>query len=713
VPVPYPDQNGENNSHPFASSPLPKPQGWSRRARTLTAIAVIAVLVASLVGASWLIFGGFAADSFAGPIWTVKREKLVLTIVERGALESVENSDIYCKVKAGSKSSMAASTIKWVIEDGTQVRRGQKLLELDASAFEENLREQNIKVDKAKADWIKKDEDLQIVKNQNHSDIQKAIVDIELARLELEKYTGLPTPKYEEGKFQQTVQTILKNMEESSDVASHSRMDGEYHQLLQDILGKREIAKSELEMWRDRAAWSKRMNLRGFYSDAQARADQARLESSEHGVKNIENQKILLERFTKVKNVTDLVSKWVEANRALGRVEFQAKSKETTAEAERHSTKSIYLQGEEQRDEIMAEIKKCTVYSPQDGLVVYNVTDQSWRSSSSQQVVAQGEAVKEGQKLMRIPDLSRMQVEAKVHEAMVSRLRGELLRPTGFTDALRAANLVGLDPTVWLTAQAAISELKDNFRDKDYEQVYPGQRATIRVDAYPNKILKGHVRSVATVKSGGDFMSSDVTVYKTIVVIDDPVENLKPGMNAEVNIFADETTEPVLTVPIQSVLGNITMGAKRKVYVLSDGQPQERDIIVGMSNATHVEVRDGLTEGEKVVINPGPLVRDKTGMKPGVPSARRGQEDGDGGGGGGKKAGKGKGGKGGGFAPKGFGPKDGFPGGPGDFKDGRPGFDGPPPGRGAVERPNFQSAGKGSRPPFAAKNGDGGDGRAD
>src|SRR5207244_2851539 len=121
-----------------------------------------------------------------------------------------------------------------------------------------------------------------------------------------------------------------------------------------------------------------------------------------------------------------------------------------------------------------------------------------------------------------------------------------------------------------------------------------------------------------------DWMSSDVKVYQTMVSIDDTVMDLKPGMSAEVTILAEETTEPVLTVPIQAVAGSIGMGTKRKCFVVVDGQPRERDIELGRSNDKMVEVKAGLQEGDRVVLNPRPLLGEKSGMKTGTPATRRG-----------------------------------------------------------------------------------------
>ena len=159
---------------------------------------------------------------------------------------------------------------------------------------------------------------------------------------------------------------------------------------------------------------------------------------------------------------------------------------------------------------------------------------------------------------------------------------------------------------------------------------FPGQEAKIRVDAHPGKTYRGRVKMVATVPSQADFLSSDVKLYQTMVSIDDldpRMDKLKPGMSAEVTIKADEIKTPVLVIPIQSVVGNVAMGADRKCYVLDGkGVPQERDIKLGKSNDINVEVKSGLEEGETVVLNPRSLLPENSGMKTGTPGTRKGAE---------------------------------------------------------------------------------------
>src|SRR5262249_9644355 len=177
---------------------------------------------------------------------------------------------------------------------------------------------------------------------------------------------------------------------------------------------------------------------------------------------------------------------------------------------------------------IQGEIVKCIVKAPQDGLVVYYVPEQVRGGGGMQQsIVAQGEPVREGQKMMQIPDLDHMLVNVRVPEAFVSHLHSE-------------------DPD-----------------DKSSWQL-----AQIKIDAFSNRILRGHVKLVDTVASQQDWFAADVKVYKTIVAIDQSLDGLKPGMSAEVTLFAEESPTPVLVVPIQSVVGTISMRAKRKCFVV-------------------------------------------------------------------------------------------------------------------------------------------------
>ncbi|HEX4590373.1 MAG TPA: hypothetical protein VH120_10620 [Gemmataceae bacterium] len=467
-----------------------------------------------------------------------------------------------------------------MIDDGAQVKAGDLLMEIDDSPLQDTLKAEKILLDQAKAAWVAADENYKIQASQNESDIKTAEVNLELKRIDLKNY-----------------------------------LEGAFPADLKVKLGAVKVAESNLEQQRDRAAWAQRMVKKGYQTVSQAQAEQSKLESCELDLgKAKEDLRVLTDPVfgTKKFTETDKGNQVAEAQRALDRVKLQAKAKEIQADSDRQAKRSVYLQEQDKYDDIEDQIRKCIINSPQDGMVVYYVSDQSrYGSGSSQSIIAQGEPVKEGQKLMRIPDLRHMLVNTKIHEAMVRRIRGELWRPTGFVDALRAGLCVNPDSISRMMNLFAMPEIRERFRDHELEKIADGMRATIRVDAFPERPLTGHVKTVGTVASQQDWMSADVKVYQTMISIDESLEGLKPGMSAEVTIHVESAGEHVLTVPIQAIVGGAEMGRMRKVYVITPEGPQQRDISIGLSNETVVEVKDGLKEGDEVVLNPKSLLGDK------------------------------------------------------------------------------------------------------
>jgi multidrug efflux pump subunit AcrA (membrane-fusion protein) len=531
-------------------------------------------------GAAWYLVSGLRVARTDLITHTVKRENLTVTIVERGALESADNRDIFCRVKARGQGSTVATTIRWLIEDGSQVERGQLLIELDDSGLEDQLKTQTILVNQREAEANQAAHEYEIVLSQNFSDIEFAKTQVTLAEIALKKYE-----------------------------------EGDYLYRERDILGRLSVAESDQEMWRDRVAWSERMLKRGFISANTAQAEKSKQENAIISLKRVVDELRVLQEYEKRQMLTDLQSKLDEAKRNLDRVKHQAEGKRQKAHIDLLTKEVVHRKELERLRDIEDEMRKCKVYAPQDGMVVYFQSEQSrFGSGSRQSIVAQGEPVNEGQKLMRIPDLSQMQVNVKVHEAMVARVRGERRESTGFGEGVYGALMTPLDLLTRVAGMSTFAELRDRFKDKDKRMVYPGQQARIKVDAFPNRIFQGHVRTVATVPSQTDYYSTDVKVYPTIVSIDEKIEGLglKPGMSAEVTILAGNKLENVLTAPVQAILGSAAMGKFRTCYVLTPDGPVEREIEVGLSNEKMVEIKAGLKEGDEVIVNPRVLLKDKS-----------------------------------------------------------------------------------------------------
>jgi multidrug resistance efflux pump len=525
-----------------ASARLPRARPARPRYR-LAIVTASGLAVLILAAGVWSPGRLLGTARFSGPTWTVRKEKLKVSIIERGTLESARNGDIVCTVRSGTKGSTIATTIKWIIEPGVRVAKGDKLVELDSSGFVEQLKDQRIKVAQAKASWITANEAYQIQESQNESDIEAARNTLDLAVIDLEKYEK-----------------------------------AEFLQALENIDGRIEIARADAELARTRAGWSDLMDQKGYQSHAQTKADKLRAEAAIITLKGLETERRVLVEYTRRRTIQDLNAKLLEARRALDRARSQAKAKLVQADADRMAKDSIYKQELSRMEEIEAEIAKCVIVAPQDGLVVYYVSDQARSGGGAQQsIVAQGEPVREGQKIMQIPDLSQMVVNVRVHEAMISTLHNEA------------------DP--------------GNRRT--------WQLAQIRIDAVPNRVFPGHVKSIDTIASQQDWFASDVKLYKTVVSIDEPVDRLRPGMSAEVTINAEESPTEVMVVPVHAIVGSVSLGERPHCFVVrADGQLERRDLVLGMSNPQVVEIKSGLEVGEKVVVNPASVTAQRDGEGP-------------------------------------------------------------------------------------------------
>lgn len=105
--------------------------------------------------------GGIAAYRLVAPsadlgasgplLQTVSRGPFDHIVLEQGEVESSSNIDVLCEVKTRGG---AGTPILWVIDEGTYVKKGDKLVELDSSALETELQAQRILVASAEATVI-------------------------------------------------------------------------------------------------------------------------------------------------------------------------------------------------------------------------------------------------------------------------------------------------------------------------------------------------------------------------------------------------------------------------------------------------------------------------------------------------------------------------------------------------------------------------------
>lgn len=129
----------------------------------------------------------------------------------------------------------------------------------------------------------------------------------------------------------------------------------------------------------------------------------------------------------------------------------------------------------------------------------------------------------------------------------------------------------------------------------DVPKITIGDKATVTLDAYPDKTFTGIVVSIDTVGS----VTSGVTTYPTVIKLDTDTTTILPNMAVSANIITARKND-ILMVPISAVQQN-TDGSYY-VQVMKNNKVNEIVVETGLSSDTQTEIISGLSEGDVVVI---------------------------------------------------------------------------------------------------------------
>ena len=153
--------------------------------------------------------------------------------------------------------------------------------------------------------------------------------------------------------------------------------------------------------------------------------------------------------------------------------------------------------------------------------------------------------------------------------------------------------LSATSPAIYLIDPSEI-KLSGVIDEMDVSKVKLGQEATITLDALPDKEVKGRVTFVSPASTA----QAGVVFYKTTITLENPDEELKDGMSANAEIVIEEH-DGVLLIPNRAVQGSLE---KPWVEVVTEGQVEERQVSIGLSDGRYTEILSGLEEGEEVVL---------------------------------------------------------------------------------------------------------------
>lgn len=435
--------------------------------------------------------------------FTVQRRTIEDRVVERGTVESQKTVYGKCEVPGRNK-------ITFIVPEGTDVKKGECVAKFETTEIDKDIKEKEVEINEAKGKHEEAIQLLSIKEDENATNIAAAKLAFDIAEIDL--------IKYEKGDFESEKADLNRAIKE---------------------------AEAELEKIRDEKNNIELLVKKGYRTPQQLVEYQLREQNFEFAVERDKQKLKVLVTYDREKKLIEYRGKVEETKLKYERAKKTAKAETAKAEAAVANAEAGVKILEEQLDQLEKLREKCTLIAEQDGTVAY--ANERWYDPSER--IREGTEMYSGRNVYYLPDMTRMQVKANVHESVV-------------------------------------------------DKITKGQKVDIRLDAFSDRKLSGTVSKVAGMAASS---YSSVQNYETIIVIDELPNELaiKPGMTAAVDILVG-TYEDVVSVPIGAITEHFEQSY---VYTMAAGKSERRPVKIGRTTHSFVEVVAGLEEGELVALD--------------------------------------------------------------------------------------------------------------
>ena len=167
---------------------------------------------------------------------------------------------------------------------------------------------------------------------------------------------------------------------------------------------------------------------------------------------------------------------------------------------------------------------------------------------------------------------------------------------TGIVTALDIRHGMYIVPQSTLLSLADLSKvwLLVDVVESQADWVEVGQVAELRLPHRPDQVYRGRVEFVYP------SLDAETRTLRARLTFDNPDEELKPNMYLNARILA-EATDELLSIPQQALIR--TGRANRVIVALGEGRFRAQDVVPGIESGARVEIREGLTEGDRIVVS--------------------------------------------------------------------------------------------------------------
>ena len=335
------------------SSAARKPKLW-----LLLGVAGVAVIVL------FIAFKPSKAQA-SGAYYHVKKGDFLISVVEGGTLQAVNEVVIRNEVEGVAR-------IIYIVPEGTYVKKGDLLVELDSASAQDQVNQQLIAVEKAQFALIQAEEQLAIQASVVDSEVRAAQLKLQFAEMDLKKWLSMEAEQ-ERTKAANEITTISE----------------------------------KLAIEKEKAEWSEKLEKQGFETKANRDRDMLTVKQTELSYQMSTNAFAMLAEFDLKKKQKTYESAVHEAEEELKRVKHQGTRKLAQYEADVKTQKITLELSRNKLARDQRNLAAAKIIAPQDGLVVYSVSENRF---SSESLIEEGATVRNRQTLIKLPDVSEMKL---------------------------------------------------------------------------------------------------------------------------------------------------------------------------------------------------------------------------------------------------------------------------------------------------------------
>jgi HlyD family secretion protein len=608
--------------------------------KTLVKRLVIAVLVVGVVGAAYAFTtrnGASKKNEVTYESGEVTREDVRSFVTATGIIEPHRIVDI--------KSNVAGRIDKLYVDLGATVRAGQPIMDIDPTdtrtAYDQA--EADLRAAVARKQQAEFNHQQQILQVEARIASAEKALESAQARLTEARVNARVQPELTEASVAQSTASLTSAEKSLAQAKENKTMLQEQLAQLQSVTIPRNeesiraaLADAKANMGTLQAEYQRQRNLmgQGYVAKSDVEQAYARLASAQAAHRNAQ------ERMRTLEDENELAIKEMKARIAASDAGI-AEASARVAQAQAALTlakKNAYL----------VEVREQETKAAAAAVNQARAELKSARAEKNQVDVRKREIAAAEAQIVR--------GRASVQQADINRGYTRITSPM---DGVVIAKQLGVEQgTVIPSSRGSIGStnylmqvgditklwIKCNVDETDIGQVSEGQKVTVKVDAYPSRLIDGKVIRI----DPQAIIEQNVTMIPVTVELAQPDPLFKPGMNATCEFVVDEVTN-VLTVPNEAL--RETDGVFR-VQKMEGGKPGEPiEVGVGLAGQDKTEViTDALQEGDQVLTRTIEPERPEANNPFASPFGRRDRNRGGAGGAGGAggRGGAGGGGRGGG-----------------------------------------------------------------